>query len=118
MSRASPDQADNISGLFFRLLEVTAKQLELLRDALPAAAPVAVLWEAAAADQMRGALAAAATLGVEAPAGGGPSALRLRGGLHRADPERRGGRARCRRAVFFRERGRIADLALKHRLPP
>ena len=54
----------NITGLFFRLPEVAAKQLELLREALPGAAPVTMLWEAAAADQMRSAAAAAMALGV------------------------------------------------------
>ena len=107
----------NISGLFFRLLEVTAKQLELLRDALPAAAPVAVLWEAAAADQMRSASAAAATLGVKLQ----PVEVRPPYDFEAAFTAlTRSGAAGVLVVggpVFFRERGRIADLALKHRLP-
>ena len=49
----------NITGVVQQRLEVTAKQLELLKEALPTVTRVAVLWDAASADQRRTAKAAA-----------------------------------------------------------
>jgi putative ABC transport system substrate-binding protein len=55
----------NITGVVQQRLEVTAKQLELLKEALPTVTRVAVLWDAAAADQRHAAAAAAAALGMQ-----------------------------------------------------
>src|SRR5215510_9485816 len=55
----------NITGVVQQRLEVVAKQLELLKEALPTVARVAVLWDDAAAGQRRAAEAAARPLGVQ-----------------------------------------------------
>jgi putative ABC transport system substrate-binding protein len=55
----------NITGVVQQRLEVTAKQLELLKEALPTITRLAVLWDDAAADQYRAAEAAARSLGVQ-----------------------------------------------------
>ena len=55
----------NITGVFQQRLEVTAKKLELLKEALPMITRVAVLWDEASADQRRAAEAAAQSLGVQ-----------------------------------------------------
>jgi putative ABC transport system substrate-binding protein len=55
----------NITGVVQQRLEVTAKQLELLKEALPTVTRVAVLWDAASADQRRAAEAAARALGMQ-----------------------------------------------------
>src|SRR5262252_2208990 len=55
----------NITGVVQQRLEVVAKQLELLKEALPTVARVAVLWDDASADQRRAAEAAARSVGVE-----------------------------------------------------
>ena len=55
----------NITGVVQQRLEVTAKQLELLKEALPTVTRVAVLWDDASADQRRTAEAAARSLGVQ-----------------------------------------------------
>jgi putative ABC transport system substrate-binding protein len=55
----------NITGMVQQRLELTAKQLELLKEALPTVTRVAVLWDEASADQRREAEAAARSLGVE-----------------------------------------------------
>jgi hypothetical protein len=56
----------NITGLVYRGVDTAPKQLELLREALPAGATVAVLWDAqAAADQVRVLEAASTSLGVK-----------------------------------------------------
>ena len=73
----------NVTGLFFRLPEVAAKQLELLRDALPAgrARRDAVGGRRCRSDEERSD-GGSGSRG-EAPGGGGPAALRLRGGVLR-----------------------------------
>jgi putative tryptophan/tyrosine transport system substrate-binding protein len=55
----------NITGVVQQRLEVTAKQLELLKAALPTVTRVAVLWDEASADQRRAAEAAARALGMQ-----------------------------------------------------
>jgi putative ABC transport system substrate-binding protein len=55
----------NITGVVQLALELTAKRLELLKEALPTVARVAVLWDEAAADQLRAAEAVARSLGVQ-----------------------------------------------------
>ena len=55
----------NITGVVEQRLELTAKQLELLKAALPTVIRVAVLWDAASADQLRAAEAAARPSGVQ-----------------------------------------------------
>src|SRR4029453_15292198 len=55
----------NITGMVQQRLELTAKQLELLKEALPTVTRVAVLWDEASADQRRAAEAAARSLGVQ-----------------------------------------------------
>jgi len=55
----------NITGVVQQRLEVTAKKLELLKEALPTITRVAVLWDDASADQRRAAEAAARPLGVQ-----------------------------------------------------
>src|SRR5499427_2659786 len=55
----------NITGVVQQRLEVTAKQLERLKEALPTVTRVAILWDDAAADQRRAAEAAAWPLGVQ-----------------------------------------------------
>jgi len=108
----------NITGLVTRAVDAGPKQLELLREALPPAAIVAVLWDAqVAADQVSAVEAAAPSLGVTlqkveirppydfGAAFAAVARTRAAGVLLLGSP------------VFFRERARLEDLALKHRLP-
>ena len=55
----------NITGVFFLQLELTAKRLELLKEALPQVTRVSALWDAYTADQWRATEAAAQSLGVQ-----------------------------------------------------
>ena len=54
----------NITGVFANQLELTAKRLDLLKQAIPKLKRVAVLWDAISADQLKAAQAAAASLGI------------------------------------------------------
>jgi len=55
----------NVTGLFLRQVELTAKRLSLLKEALPATTRVAVFWDTFATDQLRTAEAAARSLGLQ-----------------------------------------------------
>ena len=54
----------NITGVVFQQLELTAKRLELLKEAVPHVTRIAVFSDVISADQLRAAEAAAKTLGV------------------------------------------------------
>jgi putative ABC transport system substrate-binding protein len=108
----------NITGLLSRSVDTAPKQLELLRQALPAAATVAVLWETqAAADQMRAVEAAASSLGVKLQSVAVRPPYDFDAAFATAIRTRAAGVLLLGSPVFFRERVRIEDLALKHRLP-
>jgi putative ABC transport system substrate-binding protein len=107
----------NITGIFFRNLEVGPKQLELLHQAIPGANRVGVLWTTFSADQIP-------PLDAEAS--------RLRVQLEKVeltspyDFDRTFAALKARRVdavlavgdpVVYRERVRIAELALERRLP-
>ena len=108
----------NITGLVSRAVEYAPKQLELLREALPAAATVAVLWDAeAAADQVRGVEAASSSLGLKLQKVGVGPPYDFDAAFAAVTRSRAAGVLLLGSPVFFRERARIEELALKHRLP-
>jgi len=54
--------AGNITGVVGQQIELTRKRVELLKEALPRASRVAILWEAASGDQFKAAQATARSL--------------------------------------------------------
>ncbi|HJW76135.1 MAG TPA: ABC transporter substrate-binding protein [Thermoleophilia bacterium] len=110
----------NITGLSIINPELTGKRLELLRQIAPAAARVAVLWNPTSevhSRMVKEAETAAAALG-----------LQLRRAQARGHEDYEGafsaivgGRAEAVLGLgdltFWRHRGRLAELAAKHRLP-
>jgi putative ABC transport system substrate-binding protein len=76
-----------------------------------------MLWEAAASDQMRSAAAAAVALGVRLQAVEVRPPYDFEAAFTAVTRSRAAGVLIVGGPVFFRERVRIADLALKHRLP-
>lgn len=107
----------NITGTFSQAPEQGAKQLELLKDMLPKVTRVGVLWEAFSANQLPLIDVGASQLHVRL------EKVEIRPPY---DFERSFLTLKQRRVeavlvvaspVFFRERARIAELALKHRLP-
>jgi putative ABC transport system substrate-binding protein len=108
----------NITGVVQQRLELTAKQLELLKEALPTVTRVAVLWDDASADQRRAAEAAARSLGVQLQ----PLELRhppyeFEGAFAAAAQGQAEALLILASPVFARQFEHIADLAAKSRLP-
>jgi putative ABC transport system substrate-binding protein len=54
----------NITGLFFRQLELGTKRIELLKETLPKVSRIAVFWDRFAADQLKYIEITARSLGV------------------------------------------------------
>jgi putative ABC transport system substrate-binding protein len=113
----------NITGSTFLAPELVPKRLQLLKEAVPGASRVAVLYhpgvysEHTMTDMLKGTEGAARTLGVQ---------LQLLGAqgpddFDRAFSAMRRGRAEALilfpSPMLFYERSRIVDLAAKHRLP-
>jgi putative tryptophan/tyrosine transport system substrate-binding protein len=94
----------NVTGVFLQLIELSAKRIELLRATLPKLTGLAILWEPSAADQFKAAEAASRSLGIRV------QSLELRNPLAEA-------LFVVTTAIFFRERGQIAQLAVNSRLP-
>jgi len=108
----------NVTGLFFRNLELTGKRLQLLTEVLPGVRGVAVFWDDFSADQFKAAQTAARTLGVQV------HQLKMRNPPYDFESafrwvvrERPGALLGLASPLLFRERSRVAALALKHRLP-
>lgn len=108
----------NVTGVSALQPELTAKRLELLKEAVPKVSRIAVLWDTPASDQLRTAEGAARTLGIELQ----PLELRnppydFESAFRIAASGRAGALLVLLSPILARERGRIAELAVKHRLP-
>jgi putative ABC transport system substrate-binding protein len=107
----------NITGVWSRTPEQGSKQLELLAELLPKAARIAVIWEAYAADQMPPIEASASKLGVELEMVEVRPPYDFEHAFLTLKQRRVGGILVINSPITFRERARIARLALTHRLP-
>jgi putative ABC transport system substrate-binding protein len=108
----------NITGVVQQRLEVTAKQLELLKEALPTITRVAVLWDVASADQRQAAEAAARPLGMQLQ----PLELRhppyeFAGAFVAAAQGQAEALLVLNSPVFFMQREHLMDLVTMSRLP-
>jgi ABC-type uncharacterized transport system substrate-binding protein len=108
----------NVTGVVLQQLEVTAKRMELLKAMLPKLTRLAILWDASAGDQRRAAESAARSLGMSVqsleirdPSDDFPAAF-VQTAKVRAEAL-----VVAVTAVFFRQRARIAELALNYHLP-
>jgi putative ABC transport system substrate-binding protein len=109
----------NITGPALLSTEITTKRLELLREALPRATRVAVLWQRIRAeDQLNTVLRAAKSLKIHI------IALEIReipsdldAAVKMAAQQRADALMILGTPSFYPERKRLADLALTHRLP-
>jgi putative ABC transport system substrate-binding protein len=113
----------NITGLTFLGPELVPKRIDLLKQTLPKVSRVAILWHPGAfsertnQDMLKGAEAAARTLGVQLQLAevGGPDELDR--AFSTMTKERAEALVQFPSTMLFNERKRIVDLAAKRRLP-
>jgi putative tryptophan/tyrosine transport system substrate-binding protein len=105
----------NVTGLFLQQIELATKRLQLLKDALPALRTATMFWDGPSADQWTATRAAAAALGLRL------ASIELREQpydyermLGQIPPDDRSALIMRTSPVFYRDRQRLADLALQH----
>jgi putative tryptophan/tyrosine transport system substrate-binding protein len=115
MSLARP--TGNVTGVFLRQIELTTKRLQIVKESFPDMQGAIVFWDRMSADQWKAAQGAAPALG-----------LRLAGVELREQPydyEQALAQAQSDRvrnlfvmssSFFFRDRARLAEFALRHRM--
>jgi putative tryptophan/tyrosine transport system substrate-binding protein len=108
----------NITGVFLNQIELTGKHLELLKQTVPDMARAVVFRDAISADQFEGAATAAQTLKLPI------KSVELRNPPYDYAGALEGANSRPGDALLFltspffnRDRNRLAELALQHRLP-
>jgi putative ABC transport system substrate-binding protein len=108
----------NTTGVFLRQPELTAKRIELLREAVPEVRRVVVFWDAFSADQLKEAQAAARSAGLQL------ERFEFRDPPYSFDAPMRGVARQQAGAllglaspIFFRQRAELAEMAIKYRLP-
>jgi len=108
----------NVTGLFYRQQELAAKQLELLIEAFPEPRRIAVLWDSISEDTFHSAEKAAQSMGLslgplklENPPYDFDAAFQM---LAQGNPK---AVLVLSSPLFTPQRIRIAELAIKHRLP-
>ena len=108
----------NITGVFLRQPELTGKRLELLKQTVPDIARTIVFWDAYGADQVD--VAATAAQSLQLPI----KSVELRDppydyarALEAAQPRPGDALLFTTSSFFLRDRDRLAELALQHRLP-
>lgn len=113
----------NVTGFMYQGVELNVKRLQLLTEAFPRARRIGVLvpTDHRARDRMVREIEAAAkalnvTLLLQAVAGTDPPTL-IDAVFEAMVKERADAVLGLQGAIYYRERGRIADLALRHRLP-
>jgi putative ABC transport system substrate-binding protein len=105
-----------VTGLMLQQIELAVKRMQLLKDSFPDLKAITVFWDQTSADQWAAIQATAAKIGL-APAG-----VELRNppydyekAFATAPPEARGVLLPLTSPFIFREAGKVADLALRHR---
>jgi putative ABC transport system substrate-binding protein len=107
----------NITGLTTVRSDLTGKRLELLKETASMISRVAVLWGPPAASNFKIAEAAARLLGLELQSLEVRGPEDLEGAFRAATKERAQALVALRNPAIFNERKRIAELAIKNRLP-
>jgi putative ABC transport system substrate-binding protein len=107
----------NVTGFSTMTVELSAKRLELARELVPGTSRLAILWSGAGAAIVRETEAAARRLDVRLHAVGVRDSAGLDGALSAIKQERPAVLLVAPSPLFFAERRRLAELALKHGLP-
>jgi putative ABC transport system substrate-binding protein len=107
----------NVTGLYLQQLDLAKKRVELLTQALPSVHAATVFWDSESEDQWKATSSAAAGFGLQI------AGVELRDqpydyekALAQAPPDNRGVVIFPTSPVFFRDRKRIADFALRHKI--
>ena len=107
----------NVTGLVTQQLELAVKRLELLKDAIPELRAATVFWDRYSADQWKVTEQAAATVGLRV------AGIEFREqpydydrALTQAPPDHRSGLITLTSPFIYRDRQRLADLALRTRM--
>jgi ABC-type uncharacterized transport system substrate-binding protein len=107
----------NITGIFFQQIELVVKRLQLMKDAFPDLQAVTVFWDSVSADQWRAVQPAAATLGLRvAGVALNEQPHDYERALSQVQPDQRGMLYVLSSPVFFPNRQRLAELAIRHPL--
>jgi putative tryptophan/tyrosine transport system substrate-binding protein len=108
----------NITGVFLRQPELTAKRIELLKEVVPKARHLAVFWDTFSTDQLEAAEVAARSAGFQLQRFEfRDPPYSLDGPMRAAVRQQAGVLLGLASPIFFRQRAELADLAVKHRLP-
>jgi putative tryptophan/tyrosine transport system substrate-binding protein len=107
----------NVTGIFFQQIELSGKRLQVMKEEFPRMRAAAVLWDALSADQWQAARQAAEHLGIRV------AGIELRDrpydyewALAKAPPEHRRFLIVMASPLFYRERDRIGQLAIRQRM--
>jgi ABC-type uncharacterized transport system substrate-binding protein len=107
----------NVTGLSFQQIEIAAKRVQIIKDAFPDLSGVIVFWDAGSADQWQATQDAAGRLGLQL------SGVELREppydyerAVAQAPPAHRAALIVPTSPFFFRDRTRLAEFALRHRM--
>jgi putative tryptophan/tyrosine transport system substrate-binding protein len=107
----------NVTGLFLEQIELTAKRLQLLKSAFPNTLDVTVFRDRTSVDQWQAAQAAASPLGLRlAGVDLGDPPFDYDKALTQANSGNRGTLFVLASGFFLRDRERLADFALRHRI--
>jgi putative ABC transport system substrate-binding protein len=110
----------NITGLSLMMTETNAKLLELFKEAVPGLSRVAVIWDPATPSHGPGLKAvevAGRALGLRLQTVAVRSATEFDGAFSAINQERASGVLVLSTPLFIAEARRLADLAMKHKLP-
>src|SRR5262249_21572106 len=107
----------NVTGVVFQQIELAAKRIQLIKDSFPDKPAAIMFWDKLSADQWEAARSTAARLSLQL------SGIELRespydyeAALDQAPLDHRGMLIVPTSPSFFRDRARLADFALRHRI--
>jgi putative ABC transport system substrate-binding protein len=107
----------NITGLFLQQIELTEKQLQVLTDALPSVQTATMFWDSATEDQWKTASRVAAAVGLRvAGVEFREQPYDYESALSQALPDHRSALVIATSPVFYRDRQRLGDLVLRHKI--
>lgn len=107
----------NVTGIFFQQIELSAKRLEIAKELVPSLQSAAVFWDSGSADQFQSLKNAGQNLGISLFAVEMRDPPNYEAAWERVPAEFRGMLILPTSGIFFRDRQKIADFTVKHRIP-